>query len=231
MAPTPATGAGRPLYLHLWYPTGAGGSGRVAYTWNNPVYNQNPSNSVYPGLPDLPALSFPGSPSLHPVAENAPLARGHFPLLVATHGNLVAAAKNMPDTLETLASHGYIVASVEHTGNNDASYQASFLEGFLHIPLGPNPSLSGANLILQRSKDVSFTIDQMLLGTVDQKAHIGFSRAMRPGEHRRTGLLTWRRDDAGDSYRYLGRKLSRRPPRQGGVHGCGYQLRTVAQRG
>ena len=176
----PATGAGRPLYLHLWYPTGANGSGRVAYTWNNPVYNQNPSNSVYPGLPDLPALTFPGSPSLNPVAENAPLARGRFPLLVATHGNLVAAAKNMPDTLETLASHGYIVASVEHTGNNDASFQASFLEGFLHIPLGPNPSLSGANLILQRSKDVSFTIDQMLLGAVDQKAHIGFSRAIDP---------------------------------------------------
>ncbi len=174
---TPSTGAGRPLYIHLWYPSGGRGSGQVAYTWNNPVYNQNPGGSVYPGLPDLPALTFPGSPSLNPVAEHAPLARGRFPLLIATHGNLVAAAKNMPDTLETLASHGYIVASVEHTGNNDASYQASFLEGTLHIPLGPNPSL-GANVILQRSKDVSFTIDQMLLGEVDQKAHLAFSRAI-----------------------------------------------------
>jgi dienelactone hydrolase len=173
----PSTGAGRPLYIHLWYPSGGNGTGHVAYTWNNPIYNENPGGAVYPGLPDLPALTFPGSPSLNPVAEHAPLARGRFPLLIATHGNLVAAAKNMPDTLETLASHGYIVASIEHTGNNDASYQASFLEGTLHIPLGPNPIL-GANVILQRSKDVSFTIDQMLLGEVDQKAHIGFARAI-----------------------------------------------------
>jgi hypothetical protein len=44
----------------------------------------------------------------------------------------VAAAKNMPDTLET-ASHGYVVASVEHTGNNDASFQARpFWRDFAH---------------------------------------------------------------------------------------------------
>lgn len=173
----PGTAAGRPLYIHLWYPTGGKGGGRVTYTWNNPVYNQNPGGTVYPGLPDLPALTFPGSPSLNPVSEDAPLSRGRFPLLIATHGNLVAAAKNMPDTLETLASHGYIVASVEHTGNDDAYYQASFVEAFLRLPLGPNPSL-GANVILERSKDVSFTIDEMLQGDVDQKTHIGFSKAI-----------------------------------------------------
>jgi predicted dienelactone hydrolase len=78
------------------------------------VYNQNPGGSVYPGLPDTPALAFTGSLSAHEVAEGAPLARGRFPLLVATHGLEVAAEKNMPDTLETLASHGYVVASVEH---------------------------------------------------------------------------------------------------------------------
>jgi predicted dienelactone hydrolase len=43
--------------------------------------------------------------------------------------------------------------------------------------LGPNPSL-GSNVILQRSKDVSFTIDEMLQGGVDQKTHIAFSRAV-----------------------------------------------------
>lgn len=174
---TPSTGTGRPLYLHIWYPTGESARGHIAYTWNNPVYSQNPGGAVYPGLPDLPALTFPGSPSLHAVTEGAPIARGSFPLLMASHGNLVAAAKNMPDTLEALASHGYIVVSVEHTGNNDASYQASFVEGTLHLPLGPNPSL-GANNILERSKDVSFALDQALAGALDTSTHVGLRHAI-----------------------------------------------------
>ena len=52
---TPATTAGRPLYLHIWYPTSARPTQHTHYTWNNPVYNQNPGGSVYPGLPDTPA--------------------------------------------------------------------------------------------------------------------------------------------------------------------------------
>ena len=174
---SPSTGAGRPLYLHIWYPAGVPTHGHVAYTWNNPVYNENPGGAVYPGLPDLPGLTFPGSPSLHAVAEGAPIARGPFPLLMASHGNLVAAAKNMPDTLEALASHGYVVVSVEHTGNNDASYQASFLEGTLHLPLGPNPSL-GSDTILQRSKDVSFVLDQVLAGALDTVTHTRLRQAV-----------------------------------------------------
>jgi dienelactone hydrolase len=174
---TPSTGAGRPLYLHIWYPIEAVARGHVAYTWNNPVYNQNPGGAVYPGLPDLAALTFPGSPSLHAVTEGAPIARGSFPLLMASHGNLVAAAKNMPDTLEFLASHGYIVVSVEHTGNNDAAYQASFVEGTLHLPLGPNPLL-GADVILQRSKDVSFALDEALSGALDALTHIHLRQAI-----------------------------------------------------
>ena len=172
---TPVTSPGRPLYLHLWYPTSAWwATQHLRYTWNNPVYNSNPGGAVYPGLPDLPALSFLGSSSFHAVAEGAPLARGQFPLLVATHGLEVAAAKNMPDTLETLASHGYIVASVEHTGDNDAFYQAFFLETFVGLALGPNPSIQSS--ILQRSKDASFVIDAVLQGVVDHKSHTPFSK-------------------------------------------------------
>src|ERR1700761_1888941 len=116
---SPVTTAGRPLYLHIWYPTSATPVQHARYTWNNPVYTQNPGGAVYPGLPDTPGVTFAGSTSAHPIAEGAPLARGRFPLLVATHGFEVAAAKNMPDTLESLASRGYIVASVEHTGDDD----------------------------------------------------------------------------------------------------------------
>ncbi len=165
---TPVTTAGRPLYLHIWYPTAAHPLQKIRYTWNNPVYNQNPGGAVYPGLPDTPSLTFTGSLSAHEIAEGAPLAHGRFPLLVATHGFEVAAAKNMPDTLETLASHGYVVASVEHTGDDDVWYQTFFMETYVGLKLGPNPSIHAAT-IFQRVKDVSFVIGAVLGGKIDRK--------------------------------------------------------------
>ena len=164
---SPVTTAGRPLYVHIWYPTTARPSQPIAYTWNNPVYNQNAGGAVYPGLPDTPPLTFVGSASAHPISEGGPLARGKFPLLIATHGYEVAAAKNMPDTLETLAGDGYIVASVEHTGDDDAWYQTYFMEHYIGLNLGPNPSIYAAT-IYQRVKDVSFLIDAMLAGRADR---------------------------------------------------------------
>ena len=168
---TPVTGQGRYLHLDIWYPTTKKTTDHIYYTWNNPLYNDNAGGVNWPGLPDLPALTAEGSKSLNPVLEAAPLARkGKFPLLVASHGNLVSSAKNMPDTLETLASYGYVVASVEHTGNDDAYYQASALEGWAgHLDLGPNPRIGPNDTILQRTKDVSFVIDSALAGVLDQE--------------------------------------------------------------
>jgi dienelactone hydrolase len=172
---TPVTGQGRYLHLDIWYPTTKKTTDHIYYTWNNPLYNDNAGGLNWPGLPDLPALTAEGSMSLNPVLDQAPLARrGKFPLLVASHGNLVSSAKNMPDTLETLASYGYVVASVEHTGNDDAWYQTYFLEEYLGLDLGPNPDLGENGTILQRTKDVSFVIDAVLDGVLDQK-HMGFS--------------------------------------------------------
>ena len=179
---TPATGSGRPLYVHIWYPTNLQTSQHVHYSWNNPLYNQNPGGTVYPGLPDLPALTFTGSISLNPVANHGPLAGGTFPLLVASHGNETAATKVAPDTLEALASHGYIVASVEHTGDDDAWYQAYFLENYIGLALGPNTDIFGPKLIYQRSKDVRFVIDAVLNGLVDQHSGLRFSRHVDPGK-------------------------------------------------
>lgn len=164
---TPVTTAGRPLYVDIWYPTTARPSQPIDYTWNNPVYNQNAGGAVYPGLPDTPPLTFAGSTSAHLIREGGPLAQGRFPLLIATHGYEVAAAKNMPDTLETLAGEGYIVASVEHTGDDDAWYQTYFMEHYIGLNLGPNPSIYAAT-IYQRVKDVSFLIGAMLAGRADR---------------------------------------------------------------
>ncbi len=178
---TPPTGAGRFLYLDIWYPTDVETDARIRYDWNNPLYNENPGGAVYPGLPDLAPMTWLGALSSNTVAEGAPLARkGKFPLLVASHGNLVASAKNMPDTLELLASHGYVVASIEHTGNSDAQYQASLLFAF------PNPDLGANGTILQRSKDVSFVIDAALDGRLGQAAGIPFGEQL---DDRQIGVL------------------------------------------
>jgi len=175
----PATSAGRHLHLDIWYPTHVETAARILYDWNNPIYNENPGRTIYPGLPDLPAMTWDGSLSTNTIAEKSALANGSkFPLLVATHGNLVASAKNMPDTLELLASHGYVIASIEHTGNDDAQYQASLFNGFLGQPVGDNPTLDANGTILQRSKDVSFIIDAVLDGRLDQATGMPFSKRL-----------------------------------------------------
>ena len=171
----PATTPGRYLHMDIWYPTEIPTDEHVRYTWNNPLYNENPGGTVWPGLPDLPPLPAPGHISLNPVLENAPAADGEFPLLVGSHGNLVGSGKNMTDTMEALASHGFVVMSIEHTGNSDAWYQADWLGRRLGLDIGPNPSITAEGTILQRTKDVSFVIDAALDGTVDASAGIGFS--------------------------------------------------------
>lgn len=179
---TPATSAGRYLHMDIWYPTNVSSNDHATYTWNNPLYNENPGGTVWPGLPDLAPLPGDGARSLNPVLEGAPLANGEFPLLVGSHGNLVASAKNMPDTMEALASHGFVVMSVEHTGNNDAWYQADWLGRRLGLPIGPNPSIAAEGTILQRTKDVSFVIDSALDGTVDANSGIEFSKRIDDDE-------------------------------------------------
>ena len=176
---TPAVSVGRYLYLDIWYPTDVKTDARILYDWNNPLYNENPGRAIYPELPDLPSMTWDGSLSTNTITEGAPLAKkGKFPLLVASHGNLVASAKNMPDTLELLASHGYVIASIEHTGNSDAQYQASLFNGFLGQPVGDNPTLDANGTILQRSKDVSFIIDAVLDGLLDQETGIAFTKRL-----------------------------------------------------
>lgn len=171
----PAIAPGRFLHLDVWYPTNVKTDDRILYDWNNPIYNDNTGGQTYPGLPDLAAMTWDGSLSSNAVTELAPLARrGKFPLLIASHGNLVGSAKNMPDTLEMLASHGYVIASIEHTGNSDAQFQADWLGNRIGLDIGPNPNL-GSGVILQRTKDVSFVIDQVLEGFLEQKTGIEFT--------------------------------------------------------
>jgi hypothetical protein len=57
---------------------------------------------------------------------------------------------------------------VEPTGDDDVWYQTFFMETYVGLQLGPNPSIYAAT-IFQRVKDVSFVIDAVLAGKADRK--------------------------------------------------------------
>lgn len=85
----------------------------------------------------------------YPLAENASLSgeQNKYPLVVLSHGN-TSLALSLDWLGYFLASHGYIVAAVNHHGNTAAE------------PGGPIPQGFGA--VWERPKDISVLIDRML---------------------------------------------------------------------
>jgi predicted dienelactone hydrolase len=78
-------------------------------------------------------------------ADDAPLAAGRFPLIVLSHGT-GGSAQIMSWLARGLAAHGYIVAAVNHPGNN--ALEPYTPEGFL--------------LWWERAVDLTTTVDLML---------------------------------------------------------------------
>lgn len=78
------------------------------------------------------AIGAPGQPIFkgHPVADNAPLAGAHqrYPLLVLSHGT-GGSADSLDWLGAALAAQGYIVAGVNHPGNN--ALEPLTVDGFL----------------------------------------------------------------------------------------------------
>lgn len=115
---------GRQLVTSIWYPVPPDAGGDAA------------SYEVLPGF----ALTRDG------VLDGAPAAEGPFPLVVFSHGNGGTRIQSLELT-ETLASHGFVVAAPDHTGN-------TFLEtGDVEAAL---------RSATDRPPDVSFVIDAML---------------------------------------------------------------------
>jgi predicted dienelactone hydrolase len=115
---------GRSIPVDVWYPVDPGTAG-AAPTTNLPL-------APGIGLESEVAVEDP------PVSE-----RSDQPLVVFSHGYEGINTQSV-DLMETLASHGFVVASPEHTGNSQASPGDPFDE-------------AAAN----RVPDVSFVIDTM----------------------------------------------------------------------
>ncbi len=116
---------GRSIPVDVWYPVDPGSAG------------------------DAPATNLPLAPGIglesEVAVENPPVSdRPDQPLVVFSHGYEGINTQSV-DLVETLASHGFVVASPEHTGNSQASPGDPFDE-------------AAAN----RVPDVSFLIDAMI---------------------------------------------------------------------
>jgi predicted dienelactone hydrolase len=119
------TGA-RPLQTVIWFPASPG------------------TTAAIPPDPDSPVK---GMFVLQPIASNGLLARGQkYPLIVLSHGSS-SLAYSMSWLGWYLASHGYIVAGVNHHGNTGAE---------------PKMVPQGFMLEWDRPKDLSVLIDKML---------------------------------------------------------------------
>lgn len=161
-----STPQGRPLFVHILYPSEVRRGTLAQYSENNPIYD-----GTHLGYPQVIFSVY--LPSTNGALEGVPVAEGTFPLLIYSHGSDgsagFAAAAGL---LETLASHGYIVAAVEHTGNNRSRVIANIL-GL------PSPGMSdGPTRLIRRSQDVRFVITQML----DSTANPLFIQHINPDE-------------------------------------------------
>ena len=102
----------RHLTVQLWYPAGPEASGQRAPYLAEPGLLKAMQDEEYMNLGDE-LLTRWGELRTHAVAE-APLADGGpWPLLIASHGFGVARA-NYTSFVEDLASHGYVVAAIDH---------------------------------------------------------------------------------------------------------------------
>jgi predicted dienelactone hydrolase len=112
---TDAPGDNRELRVHVWYPAANVQGSRSAYL---PDAEQLAASSSAAALSNVfgPIWSSIRSRQLLSHAfENAPVASGpRFPLLIFSHGLGVTSIAYTAQ-MEDLASHGYIVAGIEHT--------------------------------------------------------------------------------------------------------------------
>ncbi len=132
---------GRNLPIHVWYPAADAGEYEPA---------------VYISSDFLPLLALIAR-SEPPVAADV-----RWPLIVFSHGFGGTPAQSTP-LMETLASHGFVVAAVDHIGNSQSA-----------SPLPKNFEQARAD----RVPDVSFVIDTLLALSRDESS--AWYRSLHP---------------------------------------------------
>ncbi|MEO6029520.1 MAG: acetylxylan esterase [Candidatus Binatia bacterium] len=140
---------GRPLAVEVWYPTTDAHAGQDVAAATRDAYD------LIPGFP----------PGWQEAVRAAAPRDGTCPLVVFSHG--FGAHRRQSTFLCThLASHGYVVAAMDHTGNTVFETIQAMMAAQMGEPQ-PDPGTLLAELMPVRPADVTFVIDQMLAGAAE----------------------------------------------------------------
>jgi len=139
----------RPLSVEVWYPAAEAHRGQDVAEATRDTYE------LIPGFP----------PGWQEAVRDAAAQGGRHPLVVFSHG--FGAHRRQSTFLCThLASHGYVVAAMDHTGNTVFETIQSMMAAQMGEP-PPDPGPLLAELMPARPADVSFVIDRLLAGAAD----------------------------------------------------------------
>lgn len=158
--------AARPVGFRVWYPTDATTGKIVTYSPNDDIY---PNSGVL-----ITALT---TASPHGALWNVPVAHkaSGFPLVIFSPGSSGTAAELADAFCENLASHGFILAGLDHANDQFmgvTGYDALSL--YSYPTHGPFPFTGGGNQVnlISRIHDVQFAINELLRrntdGTIDE---------------------------------------------------------------
>jgi dienelactone hydrolase len=143
---------GRPLAIEVWYPADDVHTGADL---------DDATRDRFEAIPGLPAV-------VQDAVRDARPRAGRFPLVVFSHG--FGAHRRQSTFLCThLASHGYVVAAVDHTGNTTTDILQLMVaaQGGERLP---EPLGALQYFIEARPLDVRFTIDRVLDGAAGDVA-------------------------------------------------------------
>jgi len=155
---TEARRGDRTLPIEIWYPA------TDAHAGEDTV---DPTRDRYELMPGL-------APVTQDAVRDAAPRAGTFPLVAFSHG--YGGHRRQSTFLCThLASHGYVVAAVDHAGNTIAEA----LQDMLNVQMGGEPADPQgiiSTFVEARPKDASFLIDQVLAGAGDVAGMIDADR-------------------------------------------------------
>ena len=138
--------ADRNLRIEIWYPAEAPTAERATYE-------------------DVTRLQKPFSLQGEAYRDAKPSSDGRFPLVILSHG-YTGYRTIMFYLGEHLASHGYVVASIDHTDSTNAE-----------IDFVNNAGSGFASTLLNRARDQQFVLDALTLEDAPLNASIDSSRA------------------------------------------------------
>jgi predicted dienelactone hydrolase len=140
----------RPLTFEIWYPA------TDAYAGQDVAESTRDTFDLIPGFP----------PSWQEAVRDAEPRSGRYPLVAFSHG--FGGHRRQTTFLCThLASHGYVVAAVDHTGNT----MFDLIQAMMAMQMGgapPDPIALLNEFIVARPADISFMIDQVLDGAAPE---------------------------------------------------------------